>query len=108
MEWGLTWKDNYEAAWVKQFPNPHATGRYLDVFFNHALVYRAAFVWVDGAKFPLPNNDHDLKVEKAACDLIKIIDRMGSAPRPPHSAYEAELSRIGFTVVNEEWPKFMH
>jgi hypothetical protein len=80
------------------------------VFFNHALVYRAGFVSVDGGnvKLPLPNNDHDLKVEKGACDLIRIIDRIGLAPRQSHNTYEMELRRAGFTVVTEEWPRFMH
>jgi hypothetical protein len=110
MEWGITWRERYEAEWVKTFPDPHATGIYLDIFFNHALVDRVPFVSVDGGniKLPLPNNDVDLKVEKGACDLIKIIDRMGLAPRPDHNAYEANLSRAGFTVVNKEWPKFMN
>jgi hypothetical protein len=110
MEWGITWRERYEAEWVITFPDPHATGIYLDIFFNHALVDRVPFVSVDGGniKLPLPNNDVDLEVEKCACDLIKIIDRMGLAPRPDHNAYEADLRRAGFTVVNKEWPKFMN
>ncbi|HUZ97356.1 MAG TPA: hypothetical protein VMU57_20830 [Edaphobacter sp.] len=73
MEWGLEWREKYDAAWVREFPDKHASGDYLDIFFNHAWVYRAAFVTVDGggARLPLPNNDSDLVVEKGACDLIK-------------------------------------
>jgi|SRR5580658_585309 hypothetical protein len=110
MEWGIEWRENYQAAWVEKFPDPHATAVYLDVFFNHALVHRVPFVSVDGGnvKLPLPNNDHNLKVEQGACDLIKIIDRMGKAPRPDFHAYETELRIAGFTVVNEEWPKFIN
>jgi hypothetical protein len=109
IEWGgLEWRKQYEAAWVKQFPDPHASGSYLDIFFNHALVYRAAYVSVDGGniKLPCPNNDVDLKVEKGACNLIKLIDRLGAAPRPGHNTYEGDLRRAGMTVVTEEWPLF--
>jgi hypothetical protein len=109
IEWGgIKWRDRYEADWVKKFPDPHASGSNLDIFFNHALVYRTAYVSVDGGniKLPCPNNDHDLKVEKGKCDLIRLIDRLGMAPRPGHNPYEGDLRLAGMTVVTEEWPRF--
>lgn len=108
MEWGIVWKDDYEAPWVHQFPDPRATGVFLDIFYNHSLSYRLPFVLVDGNKMPLPNNIKDLKVSKGDCNLLKIVDRMGSAPRPNHRSYETDLRVAGFHVVADEWPKFRH
>jgi hypothetical protein len=110
MEFGLEWRDNYKAKWIETFPDHHASGQYLDVFFNHALVYRTAYVYVDGGrhKLPLPNNDVDLKVEKGHCDLIKVIDRMAVAQRTDYDPFDGALRQAGFTIVNEEWPRFMH
>jgi hypothetical protein len=93
---------------VQKFPDPHASGSYLDIFFNHALVYRALYVSVDGGniKLPLPNNDQDLEVGKGDCDLIRLIDCLGTAQRPAHNSYEGDLRRAGMTVVTKEWPRF--
>jgi hypothetical protein len=108
MAWGLKWNQDFKEDWCKQFPDPKAHGCFLDVFFNNALVFRTAYVWVDGITFPLPRRtkDGDLQVTERACKLMKIIDRMGLAPRPDYESYESDLRRAGFTVVVEEWPKF--
>jgi hypothetical protein len=37
---------------------------------------------------------------------MKIIDALGRATRPDFSPYESDLTRAGFTVVDEEWPSF--
>ena len=78
MEWGISWHENYDAGWVHKFPTPHAVGRYLDIFYNHSLVHRVAFVEVDGEKMPNPNNVVDLKVPKGVCDLLKVIESRSS------------------------------
>jgi hypothetical protein len=52
------------------------------MFFNNALVYRAAYVWVDGIILPLPRHKDDkLEVAKRAWELMAVIDRMGKSPR---------------------------
>ncbi len=80
------------------------------MFFSNALVYRAAYVWVDGIHLPLPRHTKagSLEVTKRACALMKVIDRMGKSRRPDFNPYESDVDRAGFTVVDEEWPMFMH
>jgi hypothetical protein len=106
--WGLEWNKDFKEEWCKNFPDPKAHGGFLDIFFNNALVYRAAYVWVDGIFVPLPRRTKDdkLEVTKRACDLMKVIDRMGKSPRQDFNPYESDVKRAGFTVVEEEWPKF--
>jgi hypothetical protein len=107
MAWGLKWQEDFQGEWCKNFPDPHANGGWLDIFFHSALVYRSSYVWVDGIYLPLPKHkDGRLEVPKRACDLMSIIDQMGQSPRPDFNPYESDLKRAGFTVVDEEWPKF--
>ena len=80
------------------------------MFFNNALVYRTAYVWVDGIHFPLPRHTQGaaLEVDKGACEFMEVIDSMGRAARPAYDKYQSDLRRAGFTVVDKEWPTFMH
>ena len=106
--WGLEWREDFKADWCKNFPDPKAHGGFLDMFFNNALVYRAVYVWVDGIFLPLPRHTQDdtLEVTIRACDLMKVIDRMARAHAKISTRYESDVKRAGFTVVDEEWPKF--
>ena len=78
------------------------------MFFNNALVYRAAYVWVDGILLPLPHYQKDgtLAVTKRACKLMEVIARMGKSPRPEFNPYESDVARAGFAVIDEQWPQF--
>jgi hypothetical protein len=49
-----------------------------------------------------------LEVDRSACESMEVIDSMGRAVRPSHDKYESDLRRAGFTVVDKEWPRFMH
>jgi hypothetical protein len=104
--WGLVWSKDFKEDWCKQFHDPHAYGCTLDVFFNNALVYRVPYVWVDGISLPLPRRtDEGLQVTRRACDLMKVIDRMGLAPRQDFNPYESDVRLAGFAIVEEEWPE---
>lgn len=105
--WGLEWRKDFQEDWCKKFPDPTAHGGFFDIFFNNALVYRALYVGVDGIFFTLPRHqDGKLEVTKRACELMKVIDRMGKSPRQDFESYESDVQRAGFTIVDEEWPKF--
>lgn len=106
LQYGLTWHENYQAEWRHNFPDHSAQGQYLDVFYNSALVHRAAYISVDGHKLPAPNNVRDRKVTQGACNLIRVIDRMARAYR--YHDFEDALKTAGFTVVDETWPSFTH
>jgi len=103
----LEWRENYQADWCDKFPDPHASGGFVDVFFNNALVFRVAYVWVDGTFFPLPRHAKEgLEVSKRACAFMELIDSIGRSVRRDYHKYEDDLRLAGFTVVNDEWPKF--
>ncbi len=107
LAWGLKWQREYQAEWCQNFPSKGAHGGFADVFFNNALVYRTPYIWVDGIFFPNPRSgDKGLEVNKQACTFMKLIESMGSTPRPDHHLYEVDLRRTGFVVVNGEWPEF--
>jgi hypothetical protein len=108
MAWGLKWCEDFSGDWCKNFPDPKASGGFLDVFFNNTLVYRTLYVWVDGIHLPLPRRTKEgaLQVTERSCALMKIIDRMAKSPRPEYNPYEADIRRAGFTVLDEEWPEF--
>jgi hypothetical protein len=108
MAWGLRWQDDFQGEWCKQFPDPKAHGCFLDVFFNNAMVFRERYVWVDGIHLPLPRRTKSggLEVASNACALTRITDALGKAPRPDYNPYESDVKRAGFTVVDEDWPKF--
>lgn len=110
MAWGLKWLEDFKEDWCKNFPNSKANGGFVDVFFNNALVYRTAYVWVDGIHFPLPRHTQGaaLEVDKGACEFMEVIDSMGRAARPAYDKYQSDLRRARFTVVDKEWPTFMH
>jgi hypothetical protein len=105
--WGLEWNKDFQEEWCKKFPDPKAHGGFLDMFFNNALVYRTAYVWVDGIHLPRPRHTGDgkLEVRKRACDLMNLVDGMGKSPRQGFNPYEADVKRAGFTVIDEEWPR---
>jgi hypothetical protein len=108
LAWGITFLDNYKAVWANKGPDKRATGHYLDVFYNGALVYRQPYVGVDGGNdpIPLPDGDATLKVSKGAVDLVKVMDRLTIAPRPQHASIEAAIQGCGITIVDRKWPDF--
>jgi hypothetical protein len=107
MAWGLEWNKDFKEDWCANFPAPKAHGGYLDIFFNNALVYRSAYVWVDGVTLPLPQRKGGkLEVTKRGAALMKIIDAMGRSPRPDFNPYESDINRAGFIVVDKSAKDF--
>jgi hypothetical protein len=107
--WGLKFLDDFKEEWANKFPDPHASGGYLDVFYNNALVFRDVYVTVDGgrAKLPLPTIKWDekekkilaLNVPKRRYHFIKLLDSLEYI-----SQYDSYFQRAGFTVIDENWP----
>jgi hypothetical protein len=109
MAWGLKLLDNFKEEWANKFPDPSASSRYLDIFYNNALIFREVYVTVDcgRAKLPLPDRKWDEKKEKIValnvptrrCRLIKLVDSLEYI-----SQFDDYFKRAGFTVVDEDWP----
>jgi len=106
MAYGLDIGDGrYEQPWVKNFPDENANVHFVDVFFNKALVYRDAYVTVDGGRILLPvprrTKNGNLEVAERACRFVKLLDSMSHNG----SEFDFSIKRAGFTVVDEEWPE---
>jgi hypothetical protein len=110
MAWGLECLDNFVEEWANKFPDPSASSRYLDIFYNNALIFRDVYVTVDGgrAKLPLPDRKWDKNEEKIVAlnvprrryQLIKLVDSLEYVSR-----FDDYFQRAGFTVVEEPWPR---
>jgi hypothetical protein len=107
--WGLEYLDNFQEDWANKFPDPSASGRFLDVFYNGALVFRGRYVSVDCGRaiLPIPDQEWDDKQKKVVKltvperkrRLIQLLDSLRN-----HSEFDSYFRRAGFTVSDEEWP----
>lgn len=110
LAYGLQCTDDFKGPWTKKFPNRDASSSYVDVFYNNALVFRDAYVNVDGARarLPLPTTKWDkqktnikaLTVPERLYRFIRLVDSMDHL-----SDYDSYFQQAGFTIVDEEWPR---
>src|SRR5688572_5927471 len=54
MAYGMLCREAIRAEWTEAFPDKRAAGRYLDFFYNSALVFRDVLVTVDNGQCVLP------------------------------------------------------
>lgn len=98
--WGLTYLDDFKEPWANKFPDPKASGCYLDIFYNSALIFRVPYVTVDcgRGKLPLPNIT-GLTVPERYNRIIRLLDSLDH-----NSDYDSFFQRAGFSIVQEKWP----
>lgn len=110
LAWGMVWRENFKEPWVERFPDHQASGEWLDVFFNNALVFRTSYVLVDGGRtlLPLPQytRDNTLHVTGGACTLIQLIDALSNVERSSSDTYKSDVKRAGIRIVDKLWPDF--
>jgi hypothetical protein len=108
---GLKALDDFREDWANQFPDPHASSSYVDVFYNNALVFRDVYVSVDGgrSKLPLPRRIFDktdkkkvvaLEVQEDHYHFIRLVDSFEGGTHD----FDDYFKRAGFKVVKERWP----
>lgn len=102
LAWGLEFSDKFEEPWTSKFANPKASGHYVDVFFNNALVHRDTYVIVDGSRayLPFPKSQFDLSVPRAYSAFIELIDGLGLR----ESEYDRYFKVAGFSLSDAPWP----
>jgi hypothetical protein len=105
MAWGLDVNENFQEPWAQQFPDPHASSHYVDVFYNGALVFRKQYVSVDGGRAMVPpsSTPDQLVVPAAYYTFITLLDQLTlSAPISRPSDY---FDRAGLRIINTPWPE---
>jgi hypothetical protein len=60
LAWGLTAHEEFEDTWTRTFAHGPASARFVDFFYNGALVERGLYVAVDGGRCKLPIPQRDL------------------------------------------------
>lgn len=103
MAWGLEWLEDFQEPWANSFPDRNASGHYVDLFYNSALVFRAAYVAVDGGGvyLPLPRGKTVLEVPQAHYNLIGLLDSLTRG----RSEFASAFRRAGFKVIDAPWPE---
>jgi hypothetical protein len=105
LAWGLTVNEDFREPWANKFPDTHAASAYADVFYNGALVYRALYVLVDGARCLLPLPDQRLEpggVAEAYAQFVNLLDRLTG-----HGEFAGYFERAGLArMPGRRWPEF--
>ncbi len=106
LAFGLTWKEEFKEPWTEKFPDPLASGSYVDVFYSGSLVYRDVYVTVDGGRtnLPLPSGRDRLDdVPRAYAQFVRLLDSFDRV-----SSFDTDFRRAGMSMVDRPWPDFGH
>lgn len=59
LAWGLDCNKDFYEEWANKHPDPQASSKFLDVFYNGMLVERNVYVVIDGGRsyMPLPHRE---------------------------------------------------
>ena len=103
MAWDRLDNDNFTAPFVKNNPDSNAEGKWVDIFYNDALVFRQLYVSVDGGRMNLPIptlNNGQWEVSQEHADFMYIINGVVGVSRPD---YDSVLARNGIQVTSTPW-----
>jgi hypothetical protein len=99
LAYGLEWMDDFKEPWINNFPAPKTTAHFADVFYNGALVFRTAYVHVDGHDLPWPPADGSLKIPRAQAQFSGLLDAFGKISR-----FDDALRTAGMNLTDDTWP----
>ncbi len=87
-----------------RFPNPRASMRYLDFFYNSSLVFREVLISVDGEQgiLPVPNPGPTAPYEapRRKCAVARLVHQLTN----PMRDFEDYLSFVNLKPIEEFWP----
>lgn len=91
LAWGLSWKDDFKEPWANGFPDPKATGIFLDLFYMNSLVQRMPLIAVDGGRcyLPIPRLP-DLTVARQNSALARLVNSLTG-----NDSYDTYIQRAG-------------
>jgi hypothetical protein len=103
MAWGLD-AGPYQEKWSEAFPDPETTRHYLDIFYSGALVFREAYISVDGGRAYLPGVPRMVDGKMVVNPAYRAFMRKFNDVAMHLSDFESAFQRAGMTVGNVEWP----
>ena len=106
MAYGLTSNDDFIETWANQFPNSHASSKFIDIFYNNALVFRETYLVVDGGrcKLPIPsyNQEGGLIVSRGYYNFIKFLEILSSGAMSSTN-FDSYFDRTKIIIEDKEW-----
>lgn len=104
MAYGMLCEDGIKAPWTAEFPDTHTSLRYLDFFYNSALVYRTTLASVDGGQcvLPVPNPGptSPWDVPRRKSDVARLVHQVTN----PMRDYDDYFTFARFKAIDEYWP----
>ncbi len=108
MGWGLNIYETdddgrVDRPWAICFPDPSpGHSKYMDFYYNNALVFREAYVVVDGGRcsLPFPNyrQDGTTYCSRRLCDFMRVFNRITGTDN-----FDYYFNQTGIEIVDEEW-----
>lgn len=104
LAYGMPSTTAVRADFAGLFPNPRASMRYLDFFYNSALVFREELISVDGEQgiLPVPNPGPTAPYEapRRKCAVTRLIHQLTN----PMRDFDDYLSFVKLKPIDEFWP----
>ena len=104
MAYGMESPVPVRADFAERFPNPAASMRYLDFFYNSALVFREVLISVDGEQgiLPVPNPGPTAPYEapRRKCAVTRLIHQLTN----PMRDFDDYLAFVNLKAIEEFWP----
>lgn len=104
MAYGMVSTAPARSDFTERFPNPAASMRYLDFFYNSALVFREVVVSVDGEQgiLPVPNPGPTApyEVPRRKCAVARLIHQLTN----PMRDFDDYLAFVNLKPIEEFWP----
>jgi hypothetical protein len=104
MAYGMLCHTHVEADFVRFFPNPDSSLRYLDFFFNSALVFRETLISVDGGQgiLPVPNPGptQPWEVPRRKCAVARLVHQITN----PMRDFDDYFAHGHLKAIDEYWP----
>jgi hypothetical protein len=104
MAYGMPSRAEVRADFAERFPDPRASMRYLDFFYNSALVFREVLMSVDGEQgiLPVPNPGPTAPFEapRRKCAVARLIHQLTN----PMRDFEDYLAFVNMKPIDEFWP----
>jgi hypothetical protein len=104
MAYGMVCREEVHADWTRVFPDQRSSMRYLDFFYNSALVFRDVLISVDGGQcvLPIPNPGptSPYEVPRRKRDLARLVHQITN----PMRDFDDYFAHANLRAIEEIWP----
>lgn len=104
MAYGMPCSAPVPTGFAERFPNPNGSTRYLDFFYNSALVFREILISVDGEQgiLPIPNPGPTAPYEapRRKCAIARLVHQITN----PMRDFDDYFTYANIKAIDEYWP----